>query len=389
MPSLNTISLYIHWPFCVSKCPYCDFNSHVAKSLDADLWEQSLLTELKTLGGRISPETTLETIYFGGGTPSLMRPETVQKLIDSATKMLGTGTSIEITLEANPTTFEEKKFKNFRQAGVNRLSLGIQSFDDSSLRFLGRAHDAKQALSALENAFVIFPRVSFDLIYGLPKQTLPAWRGQLAQAALFSPSHISCYQLTFEPGTPFYTRFQRGDLTYPSDTKALQFDRVTEKFWEQYGLKRYEVSNYAKPGYESRHNLAYWQRKPTLGIGPGAHGRPLIKDILYAEETHRAPETWLSHVQKQGHGLKRSVTLAPKERLLEWLLMGLRLANGINPLDCTKQTGQTLRAWGLEEPIEDLAQQGFLICTPKKIKASPQGRACLNAVLTKLSQALH
>jgi oxygen-independent coproporphyrinogen-3 oxidase len=377
----QTLALYIHWPFCLSKCPYCDFNSHVASSIDEPLWEKALLTELRTLSARLPRTTHVTSIYFGGGTPSLMPPSLVEKLITATTTTFHTDATLEVTLEANPGTFDQARFAAFRAAGVNRLSLGIQSFDDEALRFLGRVHNSTEALKALKHSFHLFPRVSFDLIYGLQNQTKEAWQEQLNKAAEFEPSHISCYQLTFEPNTAFYTRYRRGDLTYPDEPLALKFDLLTEAFWQTKGLNRYEVSNYARPGFESRHNLAYWHSTPTLGVGPGAHGRPYLNGERHAEITARAPATWLKHTQEKGHALVQSTPLSAREKLEEWLLMGLRLTEGVALKDAQHLTGQTWTAWALEKHAQKLQKEGLITVSATCLRATREGRLKLNSIL--------
>lgn len=381
LPPTQTLALYIHWPFCLSKCPYCDFNSHVAASVDETLWEEALLAELKTLSARLPRNTHVQSIYFGGGTPSLMPPTLVEKLITVVVTLFHTDEKLEITLEANPGTFDQERFAAFRTAGVNRLSLGIQSFEDAALRFLGRVHNSAEALQALASSFRLFPRVSFDLIYGLQDQTKESWQTQLDKAASFDPSHISCYQLTFEPNTAFYTRYKRGDLIYPDEPLAIELDHLTEAFWQAQGLRRYEVSNYATPGFESQHNLAYWRSAPTLGIGPGAHGRPHLNGQRHAEVTARAPETWLKHVQAEGHALVQSTPLSPRERLEEWLLMGLRLTEGVALPDAKNLTGQTWTSWALEHKAQTLQDEGLVEVSPTHLRATGQGRLKLNSVL--------
>lgn len=383
-----TISIYIHWPFCLSKCPYCDFNSHVHQEVDTQLWEKALLMESHTLCKRLPAATHLESIYFGGGTPSLMPPATVEKLITQLTHHFSYTKDLEITLEANPSTAEQKRFQAFHQAGVGRLSIGIQSFDDHHLKFLGRHHRAVEAEKTLELANKLFPRFSFDLMYGLKDQSVDQWSGQLEKAATFNPEHISCYQLTFEKGTPFYTRFKRQELQYPEETDAIVFDTITKKFWQEKGLQRYEVSNYAKLGFESIHNLAYWRRKPTLGIGPGAHGRPVLDGTPYAEVTARAPQTWLKQVFEHGHGLVSSTPLSAGEQFTEFILMGLRLQQGLNWDDVRQKTNNVVDSEQIAAKWAQLKHTGFMQQHPTHLRLTHKGLLCLNRVVSFILDAI-
>ncbi|MGB0919510.1 MAG: radical SAM family heme chaperone HemW [Holosporaceae bacterium] len=385
-------ALYIHWPFCLSKCPYCDFNSHVHKTIPVDRFKAAFLQELETQQNRLKRNTPLQSIFFGGGTPSLMPPQLVADLIQKAKQHFYTSDSLEITLEANPTSFEKEKFQAFKEAGVNRLSLGVQSFNDQDLSFLGRGHNAREAEEALEACAALFPRFSFDLMYGLANQTTKDWQQQLQKAAVLKPTHLSCYQLTFEQGTAFYTRFQRGDLKYPNETNAIAFDTQTESVLAEKGLRRYETSNYAAPGFESQHNLAYWKTHPTLGIGPGSHGRPILHTKPYAEQMLRAPFTWLEAVEKQGHGLQKSSILSPEERLQEWFLMGLRLKAGIATEEALRITGQPFATWHkgpLKERLEALCQQDLLCISQEKMRihTTKKGALRLNGILSFLFAA--
>ena len=376
-------ALYIHWPFCLSKCPYCDFNSHVQIHLGSDDMVAALCLELQTLAQRFVHPQKLQSIFFGGGTPSLMPPLGVEKLISCAEKSLGLVPDCEITLEANPTNFERTRFKDFHRAGVNRLSIGVQSFQGDMLKVLGRNHNAGQARAAIAHSQDIFERTSFDLMYGLPGQSVEAWQEELREAAVFEPTHMSCYQLTFEPGTAFYTRYHRGELNYPQDDVATEFDDLTETFWAQRGLKRYEVSNYAKPGYESRHNLSYWFYEPTLGVGPGAHGRPVLAGKKRREVTHRHPETWLEAVQKNGHGLKESLPLSPSDIFEERLMMGLRLSGGVSFQNFSAKERQALRA-----RADILVQTGLVDVKKNALRVTPQGRLRLNSVVRFMTEAV-
>jgi oxygen-independent coproporphyrinogen-3 oxidase len=319
------LALYIHWPFCVSKCPYCDFNSHVRETVDQALWREALLKDLAH-EARAMPQGPLGSIFFGGGTPSLMPPETVAALIEAAERHWGLAEGIEITLEANPSSVEAARFADLARAGVNRASLGLQSLDDEALRFLGRAHGAAEGLAALETAQRAFARVSFDLIYALPRQSEPAWRTELARALSFGTGHLSLYQLTIEPGTRFAALAAKGELQPADPDHAAALYEATQAITEVAGLPAYEVSNHARPGEESRHNLTYWRYGPYLGIGPGAHGR---RTGPVASQRHRKPENWLKAVAARGDGIADETPLLPREAALERLLMGLRLVEGV------------------------------------------------------------
>lgn len=332
------LALYIHWPFCASRCPYCDFNSHVRERIDEARFRAALLADLAYEAARLGARP-LASIFFGGGTPSLMSPGTVAALIEAAMRAFPPGTTPEITLEANPTSVEAAKLAGFRDAGVNRISMGIQALDDTALGFLGRRHTAAQALAALETARALFPRASFDLIYARPGQAVSAWREELRRALGFGLDHLSLYQLTIEPGTPFARLAARGELALPDDdTQAALYD-ATEAEAAHAGLAPYEVSNYAVPGTESRHNLAYWRYGDYAGIGPGAHGRIPVHGVPSATVRVRAPEAWAEAVERQGHGVREEEPLAPPTRAREALLMGLRLAEGVEPARFRARTG--------------------------------------------------
>jgi oxygen-independent coproporphyrinogen-3 oxidase len=329
---MEPLALYIHWPFCAAKCPYCDFNSHVRERIDQAAFADALSRELAHEAARAG-KRPLASIFFGGGTPSLMAPETAARLIAEARSHFVADPEIEITLEANPTSVEIGKLAGFRAAGVNRVSLGVQALDEKSLAFLGRKHDAPEAIRALEMAREIFPRVSFDLIYARPGQSEAAWRAELRRALALAADHLSLYQLTIEPGTQFATLFGRGAFTLPEGDDAAALYTATAEEAARFGLLPYEISNYAKPGAESRHNLAYWRYGDYLGIGAGAHQRLGFADgTLRAARRHRGPEEWLSRVQRDGHAITEEEILSPRDRARESLLMGLRLTEGIDPV---------------------------------------------------------
>jgi len=326
--SWNTgVALYIHWPFCVSKCPYCDFNSHVRASIDQAAWRDALLADLAH-EARAWPGGPLASIFFGGGTPSLMEPTTVAALIAAAERHWGLSPDVEITLEANPSSVETARFADLAAAGVSRVSLGLQSLDDSALRFLGRAHGVAEGLAALETAQRHFGRVSFDLIYALPGQSEAAWEAELTRALGFGTGHLSLYQLTIEPGTRFAALAAKGAFAEKDPDEAASLYELTQALAEAAGLPAYEISNHARAGEESRHNLAYWRYRPYLGIGPGAHGRRGGAATL----RHRKPENFLSALARNGSGLAEETPLAPADQARERLLMGLRLREGV-PLE--------------------------------------------------------
>lgn len=376
----ETLALYIHWPFCVTKCPYCDFNSHVRAEVDDAAWRAALLADLAHEAA-LTPGHQLTSIFFGGGTPSLMPPETVAALITAAQAHWPPQEPLEITLEANPSSVEASRFAAFAAAGVNRLSLGLQALDDDALRLLGRPHNLAEGLAALDIAQAHFPRVSFDLIYDRPGMTVPAWEAELARALAFGTSHISLYQLTIEPGTRFATMFRRGELTLPDpDTSADLFSLTRARALEA-GLHAYEVSNLARPGMEARHNLQYWTYGDYIGIGPGAHGRRLAR----ASTRARKPENWLRAVHTHGHGLDTDTPLTPQERATEALVMGLRLATGINRHQFERQTNTPLEAALHSERTTRLAAQGLLVTNADGIHLTPAGQPLVDAVLREIA----
>ena len=366
------LALYVHWPFCVSKCPYCDFNSHVRESVDQAAWRTAMLADLAHEAAEL-PGRRLGSIFFGGGTPSLMPPETVAAVIEAAERHWGFEPGIEITLEANPSSVEAARFADIASAGVNRVSLGLQALDDDALRFLGRAHGEDEGLAALDTAQRAFDRVSFDLIYARPDQTLPDWEAELTRALSFGTEHLSLYQLTIEPGTRFATLFEKGELkAYDPDAAADLFE-VTRAMTRAAGLPAYEVSNHARPGAESRHNLTYWRYSDYAGVGPGAHGRR----GGMATVRHKKPENWLSALGRNGHGMEREDPLDLHDRGVEALVMGLRLAEGVDlaripdaPLD--------LKALAL------LETQGLVTRAGTRLVATDAGMPVLEAILREL-----
>jgi oxygen-independent coproporphyrinogen-3 oxidase len=368
------LALYVHWPFCVSKCPYCDFNSHVRDTVDQDAWRDALLADLAH-EARALPGRTLGSIFFGGGTPSLMPPATVAAILAAAQTYWPPTADIEITLEANPSSVEAARFADIAAAGVNRVSLGLQSLDDRALRFLDRAHGVDEGLAALATAQRHFARVSFDLIYALPDQRLPAWEAELTRALSFGTEHLSLYQLTIEPGTRFATEAAKGRLTIPDGDAAADLFEATRALTDAAGLPAYETSNHARHGAESRHNLTYWRYRDYAGIGPGAHGR---RDGL-ATQRHKKPENWLSAVARNGHGLQIEEPLVPHDRASEALVMGLRLREGIHLTHVAALAGGTAPIdWAA---VERLEAQGLVAREPGRLRVTEAGTLLLDAIL--------
>lgn len=380
---MDPIALYIHWPFCLAKCPYCDFNSHVRDRIDQPRFAAALSRELAWEAARLGPRP-LGSIFFGGGTPSLMDPTTTATLIAEARRHFPTNADPEITLEANPTSVEAARLRDFRAAGVNRISMGIQALNAQDLARLGRQHSAPQAIAALELARATFPRISFDLIYARPGQTLPAWRAELRQALALAADHLSLYQLTIEPGTQYETMHRRGEIVLPDDDAAAALYDATGEEAEKFGLLPYEVSNYAVPGGESRHNLAYWRYTDYAGIGPGAHGRVTLGGQLIATRRHRAPEPWAERVERQGHGSTEETIVPPLDRAREMLLMGLRLSEGIDAERFAARTGIPLPEM-LDAATLALAEDaGYLTSTATRLTATAEGRKRLDSLLAAL-----
>lgn len=377
---MDTLALYLHWPFCLAKCPYCDFNSHVRERIDQARFAAALRTELAWEAARLG-RRRLTSIFFGGGTPSLMDPATVAALIDDAARWFDPVPSIEITLEANPTSVEAARLADFRAAGVNRISLGVQSLDPAALAFLGRQHSAAQAVAALEVARRSFPRVSFDLIYARPAQTEAAWRAELRAALALASDHLSLYQLTIEPGTRFATLAARGEIRQPDGDAAAALYAATAEEAASFGLVPYEVSNYARPGAESRHNLSYWRYEDYAGIGPGAHGRVTIGGSRLATTRYRAPEAWAARVEQAGHGTTEEAPVPPAKQAREALLMGLRLAEGIDAARFLARTGVALEAALDLKMVAAAEAEGYLIRTAERLRATEAGRLRLNALL--------
>ena len=370
--------VYIHWPFCLHKCPYCDFNSHVSAKVDQSQWAQALVQEI-TRTAKLVPDRRVDSVFFGGGTPSLMPGQTVAAIIDAIDRVWHIKTGAEITLEANPTSVEAVRFGDYAKAGVNRVSLGVQALNDADLKALGRMHSVAEARQAFDMARKIFARVSFDLIYARQNQTLSAWESELTEALRMAADHLSLYQLTIEDGTRFGEMKARGILRgLPSDDLAADLYQLTQGMTESAGLPGYEISNHAKPGAEGRHNLIYWRYGDFAGIGPGAHGRLTIDGQRFATNTHRDPATWLQAVQ-HGSGEMPAEIVTPADQACEYLLMSLRLAEGSN-LDRFQALGGTFNA----RSVQDLESEGFLHRSGNIIQVSKAGRSVLNAVMARV-----
>jgi putative oxygen-independent coproporphyrinogen III oxidase len=379
----DPIALYVHWPFCRSKCPYCDFNSHVRDAIDEARWRQALLRELDHYGAATGSRV-LASVFFGGGTPSLMNPATVAAVLDRAALHWRAAPDCEVTLEANPTSVEAARLMDFRAAGVNRASLGVQALDDRALKFLGRGHDAGEARAAVALAARIFARHSFDLIYARPGQTVPDWERELSDALAMAGDHLSVYQLTIEPGTAFATSHARGDFALPDDDLAGALYETTQGVLERAGLPAYEISNHARVGGECRHNLVYWRYDDYVGVGPGAHGRLTQGGAKFATRQRRAPETWLAAVERDGHATEEKVGVAAGERLEEMLMMGLRLNEGVGRARFRRETGRTPEGALDREAVAALSAGGFLVLDARGLRATGAGRQRLNAVLARL-----
>jgi oxygen-independent coproporphyrinogen-3 oxidase len=378
------LALYIHWPFCKSKCPYCDFNSHVRERIDEPRWRAALIAELDHWAPALK-DRELTSIFFGGGTPSLMAPATAAALIERAAQHWPVAArDLEITLEANPTSVEASRFAELRAAGVNRVSLGVQALDDAALKFLGRGHNAGEARDAVALAARLFPRFSFDLIYARPEQTLAAWRDELNAALAMAGNHLSLYQLTIEAGTAFAGTFARGDFRLPDEETQGALYEATQDTLAASGLPAYEISNHARRGEECRHNLVYWRYQDYLGIGPGAHGRLTLGAEKRALRNFRAPETWLGAVERAGHGLEETLPLSAEERRDEMLMMGLRLGEGIARAAFHAETGHDFETALDAARLASLREAGFLMLDDSGLRATAAGRQRLNAVLGAL-----
>ena len=374
--------IYLHWPFCAAKCPYCDFNSHVRHAgVDQPRFLDAFRAEIAHSAAR-TPGRTVTSIFLGGGTPSLMAPATVAGLLDAVAGHWAVASDAEITLEANPSSVEADRFRGYRAAGVNRVSLGVQALDDASLKKLGRLHNAAEAFAAIGVAQAVFDRTSFDLIYARPDQTPALWRAELSEALTRAAEHLSLYQLTIEPGTPFHGLAAAGKLVTPDDETGRVLYDVTQEVCGQAGLPAYEISNHARPGAESRHNLLYWRYGEYAGIGPGAHGRLVTPAGRIGTVTERGPEEWLARVERDGHGIVETETLQAADQADEFLVMGLRLAEGIDPERYAALKGRPLNG----NRIGMLVGDGLLHRLPGgRIAATPRGAPVLNALVAELA----
>ncbi|MER2194611.1 radical SAM family heme chaperone HemW [Methylobacterium brachiatum] len=374
--------IYLHWPFCAAKCPYCDFNSHVRHAgVDQPRFLDAFRAEIAHNAAR-TPGRTVTSIFLGGGTPSLMAPATVAGLLDAVAGHWAVAPDAEITLEANPSSVEADRFRGYRAAGVNRVSLGVQALDDASLKKLGRLHNAAEAFAAIGVAQAVFDRTSFDLIYARPNQTPALWRAELSEALTRAAEHLSLYQLTIEPGTPFHGLAAAGKLVTPDDETGRVLYDVTQEVCGQAGLPAYEISNHARPGAESRHNLLYWRYGEYAGIGPGAHGRLVTPAGRIGTVTERGPEAWLARVERDGHGIVETETLQAADQADEFLVMGLRLAEGIDPERYAALKGRPLNG----NRIGMLVGDGLLHRLPGgRIAATPRGAPVLNALVAELA----
>jgi len=378
--SSDLFGVYVHWPFCKSKCPYCDFNSHVADTIDHEQWREAYIREIDYTAS-LTKGRQVTSVFFGGGTPSLMEPKTVERVLNNITRQWSISDNVEVTLEANPTSVETQKFKDFKAAGINRVSIGVQSLKDRDLEFLGRRHNADEAVAALKIADKIFDRFSFDLIYARPYQSTDQWHAELKEALNFAKGHLSLYQLTIEPGTPFYMQHARGDFSVPQGELAADLYEVTQTVMEDARLPAYEVSNHAQEGQESLHNLTYWRYREYAGIGPGAHGRLTLGAEKKATRTHRAPDIWLSNTQEKGHGYHPFETVDRKARLAECLMMGLRLREGVSLTQIETETAMDARDALDFQKIKALVDEGLLLLSGTHIKPTMAGLQCLNSVL--------
>ena len=372
--------IYLHWPFCRAKCPYCDFNSHVREAIDHATWREALLAELDHYAA-LAPGRTVSSVFFGGGTPSLMAPETVAALIARIDHHWPLDDTVEITLEANPTSVEAASFAGFRAAGVNRLSLGVQALDDAALAFLGRQHSATEALAAVALARRHFPRFSFDLIYARPGQSVEAWQAELHRALDEGAAHLSLYQLTLETGTAFHAAARRGELALPPEEEGANLYLATQELTAAADLPAYEVSNHARPGEACRHNLLYWRYGDYLGIGPGAHGRLTLARKKIATRQHRAPEAWLAAVERQGHATREDAAVGREARLAEMVMMGLRLTEGIARAAFRRELDAEPEALFEAGRLEALSAEGYLVLDENGLRATPAGLQRLNALL--------
>lgn len=379
---MSGFGIYVHWPFCTAKCPYCDFNSHVRSRVDEDGWIDAIVRELEWVATEQGAERPIvETVFFGGGTPSLMQGASVQRTLDTIARLWRTANDVEVTLEANPASADAARFRDYRAAGVNRLSLGMQALNDRDLKMLGRLHDVAEARAALKLAMANFDRVSLDLIYARPDQTLDEWRDELREALAFGTEHLSLYQLTIEPATPFYQLHRSGALKIPGEGLAADLFELTQELTTAAGRPAYEISNHARPGSEARHNLLYWRYGTYAGVGPGAHGRLELDGKRIATETEKLPERWRELVARTGNGLIEKTPIAPSDAAREQLLMNLRLSEGLDLAAFHDRWDVCVN----KERIAALVEQGLLRLDGQKLSVTARGRLLLNSVIAALA----
>jgi putative oxygen-independent coproporphyrinogen III oxidase len=378
---MTAFGLYVHWPFCAAKCPYCDFNSHVRSAIDEKGWCDAILREMAHVAVLQGERPVLSTIFFGGGTPSLMRGASAGRIVDAARRLWPAANDLEITLEANPASADAGRFADYAAAGVNRLSLGVQALNDADLKFLGRLHDVAEAKAALALAMKTFARVSFDLIYARPGQSAEAWRRELGEALDFGTEHLSLYQLTIEPATPFAALYRRGALRIPEDDLSIALFETTQEITERAGLPAYEVSNHARPGAEARHNLLYWRYGSYAGVGPGAHGRLTIGGRRIATVGEKLPERWRDKVARDGHGFVEMAEVVRNEAAREHLLMALRLREGLDLADYRTRWGTAPDA----AKIEMLSEHGLVRLEDDRLRVTGRGVPVLNRVIGELA----
>ncbi len=381
----NQMGVYVHWPFCAAKCPYCDFNSHVRGEFDQKQWADAYLKSLESYADLL-PDKQVVSIFFGGGTPSLMKPETVRVIIDKIQMLWPSVNDVEITLEANPTSVEMGKFIEFKSAGVTRISLGVQALNNKDLRFLGREHSVEEAFNAIEIAGECFERYSFDLIYGRPEQSLNDWEQELTRAMPYARGHMSLYQLTIERNTPFYMQYNRGEFSIPDDVKGADFYHLTQDVMENYGMPSYEVSNHAELGQECRHNMVYWNMADYIGVGAGAHGRFVSGDYKYATRDHSAPEVWLKRVQEKGNGSHDFEQLSSDDRCVEAIMMGLRLRAGVSVNRCEALSGANFYSIVDEEKLRTICKSGWATFSGDNLSLTREGLLRLNAIISFIIQ---
>jgi len=377
---MSEFGIYVHWPFCAAKCPYCDFNSHVRSEIDEAGWTRAIVRELEFIASLQSEKPVVQTVFFGGGTPSLMSGKAVGTVLDAIARLWPQASDVEITLEANPASADAARFAAYRAAGVNRLSIGVQALNDADLKFLGRLHNVAEVKSALATAMKNFERVSLDLIYARPKQTPAEWRNELKEALSFGTEHLSLYQLTIEPATPFAVLARSGELKLPQDDAAATLYEITQELCEAAGRPAYEISNHAKPGAECRHNLIYWRYGDYVGTGPGAHGRIASNGKRIATFCEKLPERWRERVEQNGHGIAERNEIRVSDGAREHLLMNLRLAEGLDLSSYEKR-------WNTKPDssrVNSLAHDGFVVQNENRLAATPKGRLVLNALIAAL-----